>query len=210
MENRIRSLCRNQSGLGAMNGVDIVFRAVRDDGLRLSCDSMNCGLVDLITDKAVWQSEPNSLTRGLAANSENIYVGSSNIATRKERGNSETGIWVVDAGTMRTKDYHWLGDMGGVHEIRIIDELDLCHTVGPLQLPVSSTSLLSLSTGLPSVYRRPARMKCIVRNGISNMGPFGWSHAITSCWTVIVGISCCCLTLLFLASQCRHRSALQA
>lgn len=110
---------------------------IRDDGARLSCDTMNFGLVDLNSNRMVWKSEPNSLTRGLAATSNDIYVGSSNFATRKERVNSETGIWVVDAGTMRTKDYHWLGDMGGVHEIRIVDELDLCHPVGPLQSPLS-------------------------------------------------------------------------
>jgi hypothetical protein len=43
---------------------------------------------------------------------------------------------------MQTCDYHWLGHFGGVHEIRIMDELDLCHPMGPLPKTITNAGTL--------------------------------------------------------------------
>lgn len=115
---------------------------VRDDEIWIACDSMRNGLIDLKTERMLWQTDHWSFTRGLAANSRDIYVGSSENAPRHLRQYSETGIWVIDAGTMKTRDYHWLGQFGGVHEVRLIDEFDLCHSVGPITLPPNLLGLL--------------------------------------------------------------------
>jgi hypothetical protein len=116
---------------------------IRDDGVWLACDSMKNGLIDLKTGKTLWQTDTWSFTRGLAATTRDTYVGSSKIAPRELRGHSETGVWVIDAGTMKTRDYHWLGHFGGVHEVRLIDELDLCHAVGALSLSPDNSGVLA-------------------------------------------------------------------
>jgi uncharacterized cupin superfamily protein len=121
---------------------------IRDDGVWLSCDTMKNGLIDLKSDTLLWQTEKWSLTRGLAATSKDIYVGSSEHAPREMRPTSETGIWIVEATTMRTSDYHWLGNFGGVHELRLIDEPDLCHAVGP-----GPSSLITLGVSAADFWR---------------------------------------------------------
>jgi hypothetical protein len=105
---------------------------IRDDGSQIACDTMNNSLVELVSGETLWQTESTSLTRGLAATVDRIFVGGFEYSTRELRTKSETGIWEIDASTMKSIDYHWMGAYGCIHEIRVLDELDLCHPVGLL------------------------------------------------------------------------------
>lgn len=103
---------------------------IRDDGSHIACDTMNNGLIDLASGRMLWQTEARALTRGLAATAQRIFVGGFENSAREMRTKSETGIWEIDASTMRSTDYHWIGAYGSIHEIRILDQHDLCHPVG--------------------------------------------------------------------------------
>lgn len=108
---------------------------VRDDGMMLSCDTMGHGLISLGDDRRVWDCcDPACLTRGLAATTDRLYVGASTNGGRADRRSGETGLWVVDAGSFATLDYHSLGRFGGVHEVRLLDVFDLCHPQGPVTM----------------------------------------------------------------------------
>ncbi len=105
----------------------------RDDRMIIACDSMRGALINLLDDRTLWHAhDPRAITRGLAATTECVYVGASANDNRAARSLSETGIWVVDAEHFTTLDYHSLGRFGCVHEIRLVDETDLCHPNGPL------------------------------------------------------------------------------
>ncbi len=100
----------------------------------VGCDTMQNSLVNLLDGTTLWRSsDPTGMTRGLAATKDMIFVGASTNGARRERRYGETGIWALDAGSFRTADYHALGHLGGVHEVRVMDELDLCHPQGPLE-----------------------------------------------------------------------------
>jgi hypothetical protein len=108
---------------------------MRDDGLFIACDTFAQGLVNLVDGQTLWRShDPTGLSRGLAATESLIFVGSSINGSRASRRQGETGIWTVDAARFSTLDYHALGHFGGVHDIRLLDEPDLCHPHGPISL----------------------------------------------------------------------------
>ena len=108
---------------------------VREDGLMIACDTMRHSISSLLDGRTLWSShDANGLTRGLAATNNHIYVGSSSYSARSTRSEGESGIWVLDAGRFTTVDYHALGHFGGVHDIRVLDEPDLCHLQGPIAL----------------------------------------------------------------------------
>ncbi|MCB4803495.1 hypothetical protein QO001_000839 [Methylobacterium brachiatum] len=104
---------------------------VRDDDTIISCDSMNARLVNFETGAALWECLDRSIiTRGLAATTSEIFVGASTRTDRNSRVSGETALWVVSTDDFQTLDYHNIGDLGAVHEIRVIGERDLCHDNG--------------------------------------------------------------------------------
>ncbi len=114
-----------------------------DNGELLVCDSMRGTLVDVASNRVVWRCDvPQVVTRGLASNGEYVFVGHSAIGTRETRVSRDSRIWVIDRATWKTVDSLLLPGSGNVHEIRILDEPDLCHhgqtyggslvTLGPL------------------------------------------------------------------------------
>ena len=106
-----------------------------DDQVLVGCDSVRNSLVNLLDGTQLWRSnDATGMTRGLAATETTIFVGASTNGARRERRYGETGIWALDAGSFGTADYHVLGHLGGVHEVRVMDELDLCHPQGRLDL----------------------------------------------------------------------------
>jgi hypothetical protein len=108
---------------------------LQDDGLMIACDTMRSALVSVTDNRTLWRSyDPSGLARGIAATKDQIFVGASINGARSTRRDSETGIWIVDAGKFATVDYHVLGHFGNVNEIRLLDQVDLCHPQGPLAL----------------------------------------------------------------------------
>jgi hypothetical protein len=98
------------------------------DGELIVCDSMRGTIVDVAADRILWQCEiPNVVTRGLASNGEYVFVGHSAIGTREARVNRDGRIWVIDRMSWKTVDSILLPGSGNVHDLRIVDEPDLCH-----------------------------------------------------------------------------------
>lgn len=72
----------------------------------------------------------NSLTRGMAANKDYIFIGKTPfIHDRITRvGNSKDGgVWILDRQTYKELEYISIPDSGGITEIRLLDEVDFCH-----------------------------------------------------------------------------------
>ena len=108
---------------------------VLPDGRRLSCNSPEGSLIDLSTDGPVWSSgNRNSYTRGIAAAGGYIFIGGSEVRARADRELGRPTIWVVERETLKTVDRIELNWYGGVNEIRVLDDVDECHSVGPLTI----------------------------------------------------------------------------
>lgn len=102
---------------------------VTKDGQRISCATEQGGLIE-IGDKSfstLWTSGSNIFTRGLAASSEFILVGETQLSQRGMRPYLDSGLWMVDRKTYQVLDYFYLGPFGGVHEVRLLNVPDEAH-----------------------------------------------------------------------------------
>jgi hypothetical protein len=120
---------------GVHNATGIHNLWIDESGRFIACDSSNGALIDAGSAETLW-SHPTGrcYTRGLAATSEIVLVGHSDIAPRSDRRFSETGLWVLDRRDFRLLDYQYLGHFGAVQDVRIVDEPDLCHHGKPLAM----------------------------------------------------------------------------
>ena len=101
---------------------------ITDEGQRILCDSMRASVCDAQSGDVLWKSpDENVVTRGLAAHRDQVFVGQSKIGKREERVHRESRIWVVDRKSWRTLDSISLPGSGNLHELRIVDQPDLCH-----------------------------------------------------------------------------------
>jgi hypothetical protein len=99
-----------------------------DEGQMIVCDSMRGTLVDVLQDEVVWRCEmPKAVTRGLAACGDYVFVGHSAVGAREARVHRDSHIWVVDRRTWKTLDVLNLPGSGNIHEIRLLNQPDLCH-----------------------------------------------------------------------------------
>jgi hypothetical protein len=99
-----------------------------DEGQMIVCDSMRGTLVDVLQDEVVWRCDvPKAVTRGLAACDGYVFVGHSAVGTREARVHRDSHIWVVDRRTWKTLDVLNLPRSGNIHELRLLDQPDLCH-----------------------------------------------------------------------------------
>jgi len=143
----------------------------RDNDTHISCDSPNGGLVELNTGRQLWRHDGQKFyTRGLASNGKHIFVGATEIAPRDEREFRISRIIVLDAESYRLEDMVELGPFGDVCEVRIIDEFDLCHPVGPL----SNTHLLAQNPHRQAAVRENIRRPVAiggheVRSGLADI-----------------------------------------
>ncbi|WP_347261729.1 hypothetical protein [Rudaea sp.] len=100
---------------------------IDDGGEAISCHSEAGGLVELGTNRMLWESGGAVYTRGLAASRDFVLVGESERAPRDQRGNSQSGLWMLDRRTWQTMDYFPLGPYGQVHEVRLLNVEDHAH-----------------------------------------------------------------------------------
>lgn len=98
------------------------------------CDSMRGSVIDAKTNQILWKSEyPQVITRGLASNGRYAFIGESQIGDRTERTFRDSRISVVDINNWQTLGQIPLRASGNLHDIRILDEPDLCHQANPFR-----------------------------------------------------------------------------
>ena len=94
----------------------------------LICNSKQQSLYDVLTGENIWQAgEETTITRGLAATRDYIFVGQSLYSERKERYWKSGAVWVIDRNTLKTLEYIPLPGSGDVYEIRLVGAPDDCH-----------------------------------------------------------------------------------
>lgn len=103
------------------------------------CNSRRHSLHDVLSGQDIWQGgDDTTITRGLAATSDTIFVGQSIYAERKERYWKSGGVWIIDRKTLKTLDHIPLPGSGDVQEIRLVGVQDDCHN-GEMILPQALT-----------------------------------------------------------------------
>lgn len=102
---------------------------VTSEEQRISCLSEKGGLIELgkNTTSILWEASTPIFTRGLAASSDFVLIGESQISGGKERGVSVSGLWLVDRKTWKTLDYFYLGPYGAIHDVRLVNISDEAH-----------------------------------------------------------------------------------
>lgn len=100
---------------------------VTDEGQKIACHSNVGALIDLDSNKVIWEAGSPIYTRGLAASADFVLVGESQMTGRDLRRSSLSGLWVLESGTFKTLDYICLGPYGAVNEVRLLNVSDLAH-----------------------------------------------------------------------------------
>jgi hypothetical protein len=119
----------------------------------LICNSKEHSLYDVITGENIWQAgEETTITRGLAATQETIFVGQSLYSERKERYWKSGAIWIIDRKTLKTIEYLPLPGSGDIYEIRLVGVPDDCHNSETI-LPESLAGAGQVSQLIAMAYR---------------------------------------------------------
>jgi hypothetical protein len=100
---------------------------VTDEGQQIACLSESGSLIELNSNTVLWDAGCPILSRGLAATSDFVLVGESEISARELRRASMSGLWLLDRETWQPMDYFVLGPYGGVHDIRLLNVRDEAH-----------------------------------------------------------------------------------
>jgi hypothetical protein len=100
---------------------------VTDEGQQIACLSESGSLIELNSNTVLWEAGCPILSRGLAATSDFVLVGESEISARELRRASMSGFWLLDRKTWQPMDYFFLGPYGGVHDIRLLNVRDEAH-----------------------------------------------------------------------------------
>jgi hypothetical protein len=102
---------------------------VQPNGELLICNTFDASLIEAVSGRILWKArgETTGLSRGLACAGGYVFVGMSQRASRKERGSTDGGVWVLDRATWKEIDFIPLPASGNVKEVRIVDEPDECH-----------------------------------------------------------------------------------
>ncbi|MEO8400831.1 MAG: hypothetical protein ABI597_03405 [Gammaproteobacteria bacterium] len=103
---------------------------VDDSGNIIACHSEAGELIEVKSNETIWATglfHNTRYSRGLAATTDIIIVGDSEVTTREGRKNSPSVLWIVDRKTLNAIDYMQLGSYGSVHEVRILDVADDAH-----------------------------------------------------------------------------------
>ena len=133
------------------------------EGQRISCHSPSGSLIDLDAQAPLWESGSPIYTRGLAASTDYVLVGESEISGRDIRRSSLSGLWILDRRTWHAVDYLCLGPYGAVNEVRLLDVPDEAHHNRPfLGLP----SILKQDTQLLRAAERLSTASAASRNRI--------------------------------------------
>jgi hypothetical protein len=100
---------------------------VTDEGQQIACLSESGSLIDLNSNVVLWEAGYPILSRGLAATSDFVLVGESEVSARERRRASMSALWLLDRKTWQPIDYFFLGPYGGVHDIRLLNVRDEAH-----------------------------------------------------------------------------------
>lgn len=128
------------------------------------CNSKMHSLYEVTTGENIWRDgEDTTITRGLAASEDYIFVGQSIYAERKERYWKSGGIWVLDRKTLKTLERIPLPGSGDVQEIRLVDVQDDCHN-GEVIRAEHLTGLYKISSLIAAAYRLRKRYPFLQKN----------------------------------------------
>jgi hypothetical protein len=110
------------------------------------CDSRRGSLREVRSGETLWATdEEGSITRGLAVDSDHLFVGRSEPSTRHGRLYNDGGLWVIDRQTLKTVEGLRFPGLGCVNEVRLLDGADECHNGEPFD----DALLSALSTRSP-------------------------------------------------------------
>lgn len=119
--------------VASRTGLHNIF--VTDDGQMFSCHSEAGALIEVNSGTVLWEAGTPVYTRGMAVTEDYMLIGESARIGRDQRRSSLSGLWVIDRRTWKAIDYFALGPFGAVHDVRIIDAIDLAHHGVPLAQP---------------------------------------------------------------------------
>lgn len=100
---------------------------VDDSDNILVLNSSQGEIIEVKNNKILWKSNIEAYLRGLAVSEKLIIVGSSRIEARENRKFLPSDLWLIQRENFQTKECLFLGDYGGVHEIRLLDTEDFAH-----------------------------------------------------------------------------------
>ncbi len=123
---------------------------------KIICDSKNGSLYELLTAETIWKAEEQpTMTRGLAATNDHIFVGYSTFNERTTRYWRNGGIWVIDRKTLKTIHKILLPGSGDVHDIRVVGAVDTSHNDQILTMEaVNNIRKISPTIGLAYQLRK--------------------------------------------------------
>ena len=95
----------------------------------LICNSGSCAIYSVAEKRDIWTlASDEFITRGLAATPEFLFVGLTAKVSRGDRKNCDAGICVLDRKNMQLVERYYFEGIGGIHEIRLLDQEDECHS----------------------------------------------------------------------------------
>lgn len=105
---------------------------ITEDNQKIICDSMRGNLMDADRDDVLWTCPGDGvITRGLASDGDHVIIGQSLIGPREERTRRDGRLWIVDRHSWQTIDSIELRGSGNIHDVRILDRPDVCHSGVP-------------------------------------------------------------------------------
>ncbi|RON57272.1 hypothetical protein [Pseudomonas frederiksbergensis] len=100
---------------------------VSDEGQKIACHSNIGALIDVDSNRIVWEAGSPIFTRGLAVTTDFMVVGESQMTGRNLRRSSMSGLWILERDSYKPLDYFCLGPYGAVNEVRLLNVSDLAH-----------------------------------------------------------------------------------
>jgi len=95
------------------------------------CNSRAGALYSVREKRDIWKLEDEGdgvfITRGLAATESLLFVGLTTVAPRWDRKTCDAGLCVLDRQSLRVIHRFRFPGIGGIHEVRLLDQPDACH-----------------------------------------------------------------------------------
>lgn len=102
------------------------------NGKLLSCDSKHSSIIDVGSGDIILDTVVNGgdFLRGVALNDDYLFVGSSQWADGDHRYCSTSNLLIYDVKTLDFIKKIEFFRMGGIHDVRILNDVDYAHTTG--------------------------------------------------------------------------------
>jgi hypothetical protein len=102
----------------------------------LVCNSIAGSLYSVSDKSDIWRGDNDGfVSRGLAASTDYLFVGLTQVADRTDRKTCDSAICVIDRKSMRLIERYSFPLLGCIHEIRLLNVPDECHGGEVIRLP---------------------------------------------------------------------------